>query len=104
MRTGCSGWIFIIRSGSSRLALLAFWAEVRSALGHQDAADRRGAGLTGLAFLAVHAVAELEAAGAAVGIDVVRDGGAAGPDGFEQHFLDGAVQPGGAKAVEAGGE
>ena len=48
-------------------------------------------------------MAELKAAAAAIGIDIIRNRGAAGLDGFEQHLLNGMMQADGALARESVG-
>ena len=58
----------------------------------EGAADRGAANQTGLAGPHIDPVLELEEAGDAVGIDVVRDGGASERDGFPQDLLQGGVE------------
>src|SRR5271157_287920 len=67
------------------LRFLAFRAEMRRALGHQHSPDGRAAIHAWFACALVHAVAELKEALAALGVDIVRNGGSARRDGLRQH-------------------
>src|SRR5271170_5443510 len=77
----------IIRT-AGRLSFLALRAVVAAAAGDYDAFDGRLADQAGLSFAAVDAVLQLEEAFFAVGIDIVRDGGAAEGNRFAKNLFD----------------
>src|ERR1039458_781901 len=67
------------------LRFLAFRAEVRRSLRHQNSPDQCAAVHTWLAGALVHAVAKLKEPLAALSVDIIRNGRAARRDGFRQH-------------------
>jgi hypothetical protein len=84
---------------------------VRGAAAEDDALDRPLARAAGVALAVVDAVELLEAAGDAVGVDVVAQGAAAVADGAAEDALDGVAEDadllraepvGGSEGVEAG--
>src|ERR1035438_9727544 len=83
------------------LTLLAARAKVGTALGDDHPADRRPAEGARFAGALVDAVAELEEALAAFGIDVIGDGRSPGGDGFGEHGDHSVVEFAGAVAADA---
>ena len=72
-------------------SLLAFWAVMRTTPGQHDALNGSFAHQAGFTGAEINAVTELEEAFFAVGINIIRDGGAAQFDGLGQDFFDGFV-------------
>src|SRR5580693_5408565 len=76
----------IIRTPAERIhSFLALGAVVAAAAGDYDAFDGRLANQAGLGFAAVDAVLQLEETFFAVGIHIVRDGGAAQGNCFSKN-------------------
>ena len=78
-------------------------AEVGGAAGEGDALDGGSADEAGLASALVDLVAELEEAADAIGVDIIRHGGAAEFDRLAQDFDKRSAQPGELDAGEARG-
>lgn len=74
-----------------------------AAASDHDSLNGGVAEFAGLAGALVDAVLELEEAADAVGVNIVRDGGAAEFDGVAEDGLDGGVEQGQLGAGEAGG-
>lgn len=72
--------------------MLTVWAIVGAAPGQKDASYRGSAGKTGLPGALVNAVLKLKEAADAFGIDVVRDRGAAKPNGVLKDIEEGLAE------------
>jgi len=83
----------VVRLGAGTDLLLAAGAVVGSAAGKQNPVDEGSATAAGLSGAEVDAVLELEESADAVGVDIIRDRGAAEADGMLEDLAEGLAEP-----------